>query len=228
MIDIENWDWEPGKKDIADLDKIRGQFGRVDEFTVSPDGDKIAAVGRLEDDTFTANVNGENWSDPVELLWHLRYIPDGRLIGLGRIDDQWTLLEDGKPWEERFEYLWNPKISANGKSIAAMYKRDNKYGIILNGKPWEQGFQAMRHYDVSPDGEHTAATIQTEALKEADIFGFFEGVWSIAVDGKPWATKFVNTWSPTFSHDGKSVAAEARTDICDYTVAIDSVTWSGV
>ncbi len=36
------WDWQVGKKVLADLAQIRSSYSRVDEFVVSPDGQQIA------------------------------------------------------------------------------------------------------------------------------------------------------------------------------------------
>ena len=76
-----------------------------------------------------------------------------------------------------------------------------------------------------PRRQQTAATVQVEARKEADVAGFFEGVWSLAVDGKAWDKRFINVWNPVFSADGKAVAAEIRTDICDYSIAVNDEPW---
>ena len=207
---MQGWDWNNGKKVVADVAEIRQQYPDIQEFAVSLDGEKIAATVMSGEDEFTALVNGELWPAVFEKLWYLRYLPDGRLTGLVRIDDEWTLVVDKEPWEERFEFAWCPKISDNGETIALLYKRDMTFGIAMNGKAWEDHFLSIRDYTLSPDGKHAAATVQVEALKEADIFGFFEGVWSVAVDGKAWDEKFVNTWNPCFNSDGSSVAVQIQ------------------
>ena len=226
MPDASNWDWAVQKKTVADLKQLRDKFKGVHEFVVSPDGEKIAAPVVNEENSFTAAINNDAWPETVELLWYLRFLPDGRLTALVRIDDQWTLMVDGVPWKERFEYAWDPRPCANGSAIGMMYKRDFKYGIAIDDKTWEEGFDGIRDFALSPDGSRAAATVQVAPLAEADIFAFSEGVWSIAVDGKAWDTKYINTWKPVFSADGSKVAAEIRTDICEYSVSVDGNDWN--
>jgi hypothetical protein len=225
MKDGENWDWQEGKKVLADLARIRSSYSRVDELAVSPDGEKIASPVKTKDDDFTVCVNGEPWEDRFELCWYVRFSPAGKLVALVKIDDEWTLAVDGVPGQERFEYAWNPIFSADGRGFAFAYKRDNLYGVSVGGKTWERGFTAIRNMCVSPDGSKAAATVQVKPLGEADVAGFFEGVWSVAVDGVVWDKTYVNTWNPAFSSDGKSVAVEIRTDICDYSIAVNGRSW---
>ena len=216
MNEKQNWDWQKGKHVVADLAQIRTMFPRVDEFTVSPDGRRIAAPIKKEDDSFTVFVDGEAWPESFELCWNIRFSPFGKLIALVRIDDEWTLAAEGVPWEQRFEYAWNPIFSADGRVVAVSYKRDNKYGVSIEGKVWEEGFIGMRDVSLSSDGAKAAATVQVVPLDEADVPGFFKGTWSLAVDGKTWGQKFINTWNPIFDARGEKVAAEVRTGICEY------------
>ena len=111
MTDKESWDWQVGKKAIADLQRVRGELSTLEELAVSPDGQKIAVLGKTAVGSFAISVNGEVLPESYELAWHLRFSPIGRLIALVRIDDEWTLAVDGAPWENRFEYAWNPIFS---------------------------------------------------------------------------------------------------------------------
>ena len=225
MTASESWDWQAGKKVLADLAQIRSSYPRVDEFVVSPDGERIVAPVKTGRRAFTIAVNGEPWSESFELCWYPRFSRLGRLTALVRIDDEWTVAVEGQPWKERFEYVWNPLFSADDGAIAVACKRDNAYRLAVDDAPWEEGFPGMRDFCVSPDGSSAAATVQVEALKEADVSGFFKGVWSVAVDGKAWNERYVNAWNPTFSADGKAVAAEIRTDICEYSIAVNAEPW---
>ncbi|MFC1520982.1 electron transfer complex subunit TmcD [Elusimicrobiota bacterium] len=218
-------DWNKNKKQVADTKKILEQYPNIQEFAVSPDGEKIAAVVKNQEGQFTACVNGELWSNTYEYMWHLRFLPNGKLIALVKIDGEWTLAVDNEAWPEKFEYAWNPKLSENGETIGLLCKRDNVYGVSLNGKFWENTFLSIRDYAISPDGKHAAATVQIDPLKEADVEGFFKGVWSVAVDGSAWGGKYVNCWSPIFNSDSSKVAAEIRTGICEYSIALDNKPW---
>ncbi len=221
----EGWDWQPGKKVIADLAQIRSSYPRVDEFVVSPDGERIVAPVKGEDGAFTLSVNGEAWPESFELCWYPRFSRGGRLTALVRIDDEWTVAVEGAPWQERFEYVWNTVFSADDQAIAVACKRDNAYGVAVDDRVWEETYPAMRDFCLSPDGSGAAATVQVGPRKEADVPGFFAGMWSVAVDGKTWGQRYVNTWKPTFSADGKAVAAEIRTDICEYSIAVNGEPW---
>ena len=159
-MDIENFDWQPGKKNPADFSKIKSEYKRVDELAVSPDGERLAALVQNEDDSFGICVNGELIGETTELAWYLRFLPNGKFITLVRIDDAWTVAVDGMPWEERFEYVWNPQIALDGDFIGVLYKRDMMYGVAIDGKPWENSYTSIRDFCISPDGKNSAATVQ--------------------------------------------------------------------
>ena len=222
---MERWDWDHGKKVITNINDIKKQFPGIEEFVVSPDGESIAAAAKLGEDEFSVSINGNTQDDKFEKLWYLRFLPNGKLAGLVRLDDMWTLIVDNEVCEEKFDFAWHPKYSQNGDSIAFLYKLDDRYGVALNGNKWDDGFYSIRDYAISPDGKSTAASVQVEALAEADVDGFFKGTWSVAVDGKSWRNKYVNIWNPVFSPDSKIIAAEARTDICEYSIAFNNKLW---
>ena len=73
-----NWDWETHEKQIP-FGSWSKSFVWVEEPYVSFDGEKIAAIVRMEDESFGVCVNGETWDATFEKLWHLRFSPDGRL-----------------------------------------------------------------------------------------------------------------------------------------------------
>jgi len=226
MPEIKAQDWEPGRKIVAEIGKIKSQVKAIHEFTVSPDGEKIAVPVVNEDGSYAIAVNEKILPTTFELLWYLRYAANGKLTGLVRIDDMWTLAVDGQPMEDRYEYAWNPIFSENGAAVAFLCKRDNQYGVALNGKMWEQSFHAIRDFCISPDGSQTAATVQVDSLAEADTEGFMKGVWSVAINGKVWDKKYVNCWGPLFNADGTLVAAEVRTGICEYSIGVNDSIWA--
>ena len=220
MPDTRSFDWEAGKKEVADLSKIRERFSAVHEFNASPDGERIAVPVIVEGGTAAVCVNGDLWEGEYERAWSLKYSPDGRLMALVRVDDMWTVAVEGKMWEEQWEFVWNPLCSKDGV-IGVQVKSGMEYKVAVEGKTWEKGFKSCRGFAFSPDGSRTAAVVQVEDLPEGDIFKFTEGIWSVAVDGKPWEQKFMNVYCPVFSPDGVHVAAEVRLDAFDYTLAVD-------
>ena len=156
MTASESWDWQAGKKVLADLAQIRSAYPRVDEFVVSPDGEKIVAPVKTEDEAFTIAVNGEAWPESFELCWYPRFSRLGRLTALVRIDDEWTVAVEGEPWKARFEYAWNTIFSADDRAIAVACKHENAYGVAVD-----------RHDDVAehdPPGAIAARRLQARSV----------------------------------------------------------------
>jgi hypothetical protein len=125
----DSWDWDPSSREISNIDQWKADFNEVQEFVVSPDGQKVAAVVQNEDETFTPCINGETWENSFEKAWSLKFSPDGRLFCLGMNDDEWTIIEDDRPWEDSFEYVWNLKFSQNGKGAGANIRTSDGYGF---------------------------------------------------------------------------------------------------
>ena len=190
MTDRLGWDWETKEKLVADINEWKKKYSMVLEPVVSPDGERISAMVRTDDNDFTPCVNGSEWEQTFEKVWSLQFGPDQRLSCIVMNDDAWTVATDGQLWEEAFEYVWGLKINLDGSNIAANVKLDDKYSIALNGVTWDSRFQEMRNVVLSPNGERTAGNAQTKELGEGDIFGFFEGVWTVIVDGRPWEKIF--------------------------------------
>lgn len=221
----ESWDWDTKEKLIADISTLQEQFAEVHESAISGDGERVAVPVKTKDGQFTVCVNGEPWEQSFEKVWYLKFGPDGRLTALVRADDEWTVAVEGECWQEKFEYAWNTTFSQDGRAIAAQAKRVMDYLIVVDGTVWSSTFVSSRGLALSPGGEKAAAVVQPVPLKEADIFGFLEGTWTVAVNDKPWDRNFINVYSPTFSPDGRHVAAEVRLGICEYTIAKDGRPW---
>lgn len=219
------WDWEVGRRELADLADIRERFEGVHEPVVSEDGETVAIPVKVEDEVFTVCVNGKAWEKTFEKAWHLAFDPEGRLTALVMSDDEWTVAVDGEPWEETFDFVWNTQFSGDGKHIAVQTKAGPSYGIAVDGEPRGDSFIALRDFAISHDGQRIAATVQTVPLKEGDIFTFAQGTWSLAIDGKACERKYLNIYSPRFSADGQKVAAQVRTAPFAYTVSIDDEPW---
>ncbi len=213
------WDWDITSRLITDLDQWREQFSEVQELVVSQDGERIAAIVKAEDDTFTVCVNGVPWTHTFEKVWSLQFGPDNRLVCIGMNDDEWTVVQEDEPWDESFDYVWNLRFSPDGKGLAANTRTSDGYGIALNGESWENRFIQMRSCEISPDGLSAAGNVQIEPLSEGDIFTFDKGLWSLAVNGQTWDAHFLNVWNCAFSDDASKVAAEVRIDRDRQTIA---------
>ena len=109
------WDWEIPSMLVANLDEWREQFPEIQELVVSQDGERIAAIVKTEDDSFTVCVNGDTWTNTFEKAWALQFGPDDRLACIGMNDDEWTVVQEDEPWEERYDYVWNSEIQPGWK-----------------------------------------------------------------------------------------------------------------
>lgn len=220
----EDWDWEVGERTVCDVNQWREEFDEIQEYTVSPDGERIAAIV-AGDEAFFPCINGTPWTNTYEKAWSLQFGPAGKLLCIGMNDDEWTVIVDDEPWEETYDYVWNLTVNPDGSVIAANIRTPEGYGISVNGASWENRFTESRSCRISLDGKHSAGTVQTKPLAEADTFGFLKGLWTVAVDGTAWENRFLNAWNHSFSDDGTSLAAEVRPDPNYQTIAVDGKPW---
>jgi hypothetical protein len=221
-----NWDWDPGKRLIADLDSWKRTYNWIEEPHASPDGEKIAAIVRTEDELFTVCVNGTPWDSAFDRIWYLRFAPDNRLTALVSASGEWTVAVDAESWENGFEFVWNTQFSQDGKNIVvSAVHSEKRYLVLHNGIPWENGFFSMSQVTPSHDGCNVAAVVQTVPTKEKEIAKFQQGCFSVAVNGALWGRNFVNVWEPAFSHDNNHVAVSARTSLYDHTIVVDGEPW---
>ncbi len=225
MLDVSKWDWQPGERKIAEPGAWSEKFEWVEELTASPDGEKIAAVVCAEAGEFTACVNGETWEETFERIWGLKFGPDGRLAGLCQSMGEWTMGVDGETWPENYAYIWGTKFGPQG-SIAAAVQQDGQYAMGVEGELWETTYDNANHFTLAPNGKSTCAVVQVKALGQADVEGFLEGVFSVAVNGKAWDRNFVNCWTPVFDANSAKVACQVRLTPYDYTIAVDGKPWS--
>ena len=114
MDRINQWDWDVGKRELANLSEWEEKFSRTFDPVASHDGEKIAAVVPTEEMEFGVCENGNTWESGFDKVWHLRYGPDGRLTGLISDTGMWTIATDGVVWEDTYEFAWSPLVSADG------------------------------------------------------------------------------------------------------------------
>jgi len=227
MSDINSWNWEIGERRI-DLTRWHHQFEWVEEFCVSPDGEKIAAIVKLGEQGFGVCRNGDLWEKDFSRVWHLRFSPDGRLTALVSEEDEWAIAVDGRPWENKFDYVWNTLFSPDGRDITVACQKDMAYFMTTNDVPWENEYANMTDMTLGPDGQSTAATVQVAEVNEGDIFAFQEGAYTIAANGRAWGNSFVNAWKACFSADCEKIAAQVRLNLYDYTIAVNGEAWEQI
>ena len=132
MYNSTGWDWEIGKRLITDTNEWKTSFEWIEEPNVSPDGEKIAAIIRDEEMTFSVCVNGTAWESAFDKIWNLRFGPDSRLTALVSDTGEWTVAVDGAAWENRFDYVWNTQFSPDGSNIIAAVQKGGEYFIASN------------------------------------------------------------------------------------------------
>ena len=229
MSAIADWDWEIGAKNIANTEDWSTQFNWIEEIQVSPDGETAACIVNIDEGEFNVCVNGQKWrEDPFDKIWLLRFSPDGRLTAIVSEMGEWTLAIDGEPWTNTFGYLWQPMFSKDGKVIAAAFQNDMKYGIVVDDNPWENTFSNMTCPTMNASGSSCGAAVQTVETGQGEIFTFQKGSYSVAQDGAVWDKNFVNVWDMAISDDGKTLAAEVRHTLYDYTIAVNGIPWKTI
>jgi len=160
---FDTWDWDVGKKEVADVNKWQEKFQMIQEPCISQDGQNIAAIVRNEDLEYcvcyqNSSKEIKSWEDTFDKIWNLKYGSDNRLTAIVSEFSEWTVVTDGVSWENKFDFVWNLLSSNDGSKICA----------------------------------NAAASVLTVALKEGEIEKFQKGCYTVAVNGKPWNIKFVN------------------------------------
>ena len=95
MHNISGWDWEIGKKLIADISTWEGMFENIEEPYASPDGEKVAAVVKTGEMEFSVCENDAPWERRFDKIWYLKFGPDNRLTALVSDTGAWTVAVDG-------------------------------------------------------------------------------------------------------------------------------------
>lgn len=222
---IANWDWAKGKRNVLPSAAAKDAYLWQEEAYVSPDGETLAAVVRLEDESFTMRVNDAEWEETFEKVWYPRFAPDGRLTALVMNDDEYTVAVDGQPWEERYSFIWNTMFGAGGQVYASV-QQDMQYGLSCDGAAWETLFENANSYALRADGKKSAGVVQVKTLGQADLEGFRSGIYTVAVDGNAWEASFLNAWTPVFDNrGGERVAAQVRLSYAEYTIAVNGELW---
>lgn len=197
----------------------------VEDFQVSPDGKKIAAIVNLDEAEFSVCVNGERWDERFEKAWSLKFASDSSCMALVSRDEEWTICKDDRPWETWFDFIWNLGVSDNGRYISAAVQNDMAYGLVVNDEAWPTFFNAINAPVLTNTG-CGAAVVQMDHMDQADIDGFSRGLFAAAVNGRVQTDRFMNIWDLTFNEQGSRMAYTVRKDRTRYTVGVDRQLWS--
>ncbi|TYT73529.1 electron transfer complex subunit TmcD [Desulfobotulus mexicanus] len=225
-ISKAEWDWQAGRRIVADLNQWKNEYGYMEEPVIRPDGEGAAAIVRTDEAEYSIVSETGLWEGRWDKIWKLNYGADQRLSALVAEMGTWSMAVDDETWEESFDFLWTPLKSSDGSHIAASVQQGRQYAAVLNGVIWEKTFFAINDLAMAPSGDKLAAVVQTVALQEGDIEKFQSGCFTVAVNGESWHQNFVNLWDVRFSADGQHVAAAARSSLYDYTVVVDGKSWN--
>ena len=223
MSNEQTWDWQTISKEIP-VKELKDRFNWIEEFCVSPDGEKIAAIVNIDEAEFSVCVNGEIWEETLEKAWGLRFLPDGRLIAMVANDEEWTVCVDGTSWETKFDYIWDLKNSSDGSFIGAAIQSDGQYGMVVNDKVWDHLYENISGVVLSDQGT-SAGVVQVDTMGQGDIDGFRAGLFSIALDGEALPGKFMNAWDIAFDNKGKNIACSLRKNRVDYSIYNVNQAW---
>ncbi len=155
MVDKSGWDWSTPQKSIP-IAEWHDRFGWVEEPSVSPDGERIAAIVNIDEGEFNVCVNGQTWDRTFDKIWYPRFSPDGRLTAIVSDMGEWTVAVDGQAWEARLGYVWQTQFSRNGAVVAVAAQQDMRYGMAVDDKLWPDLFSNLSNPRLSPDGRATA------------------------------------------------------------------------
>ncbi len=226
MKNTQTWDWNTGKKCLADVSAWKNKFSVVQELRVSHDGEKVAALVEINPGKVTPCINGNTWEETYEKVWSLKFTPQDHLACAVLKDYEWTVAVDGVPWEETYDFVWNMSFGQGGSPIAVNVKKDNEHGVSINGRSWKHTFVEVRDLVLSPDGKRAATRIKTKRVATLDISGFAGKVLTIAVDEIPWEQNYLGIWGFTFDSYSRRIAAGVKLDHLAFTVAVDGSPWT--
>ncbi len=224
MKDEKTWDWQTEKKEIP-VNEWKDRFNWVEEFHVSPDGEKIAAIVNSDEAEFTVCVNGEAWEETLEKAWSLRFLPDGRLAAFAANDEEWTVCVDGTSWEEKFDYIWDLKCSSDGSFIGAAVQLEGQYGMVVNDKTWETLYESIAGTALNDNGT-SAGVVQVLPMGQGDIDGFRDGLFSVAVNSVAQPEIFMNIWDLSFAGKSDKIAGALRKNRIDYSILNNGQAWN--
>jgi hypothetical protein len=195
MVDSADWDWATGDKTIDTTQWYR-EYEWVEEIQASPDGETIAAIVNMGDETFNVCANGQTWESGFDKIWHLRFTADGRPFALVAEMDQWTIAIAGEAWPNAFDYAWQPQVTENGRHIAVTVQQGGRYSVAIDGEAWATDYPDIGNWTLSPSGAHAAAAVQVKPADSGQVHKFQEGIFSAAVDGNAWDANVCQCLAP--------------------------------
>ncbi|MBA3012132.1 MAG: Tmc redox complex protein TmcD [Proteobacteria bacterium] len=219
----QSWDWNTDLKEIP-VGEWKARFNWVEELNISPDGENIASVVNVDEAAFKICVNGHVGDTEYEKIWSLKSLPDNGFAAFVCADEEWTLIVNGQEWSSWFDFIWDLHITPDGKHMGFAFQKEGEYGMAIDGLPWNRVYSNMAGMTLSNTGT-SAAVVQVVPMKAADVDGFKQGLFSVAVNGNTFHNTFLNIWDISFDRAGQNLAAGIRLDREAYTIVKNDVIW---
>ena len=99
----------------------------VSDLTFSPDGSRIAALGK-EDGKWSVFVDDKAWSGRYDTMWPPVFSPDGSNVGAKfKQGKTYGFAINGKEYSRNFDAVWDPVFSPDSKMVMLRCVREGKY-----------------------------------------------------------------------------------------------------
>jgi len=89
----------------------------VSDLTFSPDGRRIAALGK-EKQKWTVAVDGQVWNNTFDMAWRPVFSPDNSVVAAKvEKNGKYTYVVNDRLWPTVCDMTWDPRFSADGKYL---------------------------------------------------------------------------------------------------------------
>jgi len=185
-----------------------------DEFEkawcLTPFADNGFAAFVANDEEWTMNVDGMQWSSRFDFIWDMKVSPNSEFLGAAfQTDSEYGVVVNDKPWEDRYENMSGIVMAPNGTSAAVVQMtsmpgadvdafKKGIFSIARNGRA--QAARFLNAWDISFDtsAQNIACTVRLD-----------RETYTIVQNDTIWDNRFESAWKPEFL-DEKTLVAPVR------------------
>lgn len=204
-------------------------FENGNNFTLSPDGKKSAAVVQVkslgqadiytfQEGVFQVAVDGEALGDVFMNVWTPSFNADGSKVAAQVRETlyDYSIAVNGKAWDAKFQTVWEPRFNPKTGGVVAPVRQGGKWGMAEDGKIiWAPKYAQLWHHQLTAEGDIWAIC--------APEFGKF----ALVKNDKPFSQTAAVVYDLAVSPDGKRAAAMARGEDRMFSVLTDTGAWNG-